>query len=283
MAPFSFLIKQMITVTLLLLGLCFGSFVNALVWRLYKQSTGGKQKKGQFSITKGRSACVNCGHKLSTLDLIPLVSWLFLRGRCRYCNKKISAQYPVVEASTALLFLVSYFFWPDEIIGWEVATFTIWLLCLIGFMALIVYDLRWMLLPNKIIFTLYGFAGLFVISSALSASSYKPILEAFIGILIGGGIFYLLFIISSGKWIGGGDVKLGFLLGALVGGPAPALIALFTASLLGTATSVPLILFGKAKRSTRIPFGPFLIAGAIIAQLFSEPLTSWYISTFIGV
>lgn len=276
----------MIIAILILLGLCFGSFVNAFVWRLHEQHKPKKQRKAgdkELSITKGRSMCVHCGHTLQTLDLIPVLSWLSLAGKCRYCKKSISPQYPLVELGTAALFVGSYFFWPNRLAGWENAAFALWLVCLTGFMALIIYDLRWMLLPNKIVFSLYGVAGLFIIAKLLSEKSPGPVLSALAGVLIGGGIFYLLFTISKGKWIGGGDVKLGFLLGALVGGPANALLVLFLASLLGSALALPLVAAGRAKRTTRIPFGPFLIIAAIIVQLFGSALTAWYVKNFIDI
>ncbi len=107
-------------------------------------------------------------------------------------QKKISPQYPLVELGTALLFAGSYLFWPARLAGWENLAFGLWLACLTGFVALIIYDIRWMLLPNKIVFSLYGFAGLFVLSKVLAESSLQPVLSALAGVLIGGGIFYLI-------------------------------------------------------------------------------------------
>lgn len=274
----------MIIVLLAVLGLCLGSFANALVWRIYQQDKAktAKQKK-KYSISTGRSMCVHCSHQLSQLDLVPVFGWLLLQGKCRYCKKPISWQYPAVELVTALLFVTSYIAWNNPIAGWEIASFGLWLVCLVGFAALIVYDIRWMLLPNRIIFPLYGVAAFFVGSRMLAEQSLQPFVTACIGVLIGGGIFYLLFQISKGKWIGGGDVKLGFLLGALVGGPQNALLLLFLASVLGTVLIVLLMGAHKVTRNTRIPFGPFLIAGAIIAQLAGHDLVNWYIDTFITI
>lgn len=274
----------MIIFELILLGLCFGSFVNALVWRLHKQSAAKKLKDPKkYSISQGRSMCVHCGHQLGVTDLLPIVSWLGLRGKCRYCRKKIPWQYPLVELATPLLFVGSYFFWPERIAEWEIAAFVLWLAALVGFVALVVYDLRWMLLPNKIVFPLYGVAALFVLARILQEKSLEPLLGAVIGILIGGGLFYLLFQLSGGKWIGGGDVKLGFLLGALVGGPLQAMLMLFLASVLGSVLGTSLIASKKATRKTRIPFGPFLITGAIVVMLFGAQLSGWYIDHVILV
>jgi prepilin signal peptidase PulO-like enzyme (type II secretory pathway) len=276
----------MIIAILILLGLCFGSFTGALVWRLHEQSLPAKQRKAgkqELSMTKGRSMCERCGHTLQVIDLIPVLSWISLRGRCRYCKQPISWQAPVLELVTASLFVSSYLYWPEPFGGWKTINFGLWLVCLVGLIALIVYDLRWMLLPNRIIFPLYGVTAAFILTMVLSEHSLTPLYDSLTGILIGGGLFYFIFLISNGRWIGGGDVKLGFLLGALVGGPLNAAILLFLASLMGSAVSLPLILSGKASRSTRIPFGPFLIAAATIVLLFGTSISGWYVNNFIDI
>lgn len=276
----------MIIAICILLGLCFGSFVNAFVWRLRQKTLEPKKRKASLedlSITKGRSMCVNCGHTLHTLDLLPVVSWVALRGRCRYCRKPISWQYPLVELTTAVLFVVSYIFWPYSLEGIAVLALGLWWVCLVGFMALLIYDIRWMLLPNKIIFPLYGVAALFVVVRMLTESSFEPLVGAAFGVVIGGGIFYALFQVSRGSWIGGGDVKLGFLLGALLGDAVLAGLALFIASLLGTVLAVGLMVSRKLTAKSRIPFGPFLIAATIIVQLFGQDIVDWYSRYFINI
>ena len=140
----------MVYVILVLLGLCFGSFVNALVWRI-------KSKKDWV---KARSVCVNCKHQLSVLDLVPVLSWIFLRAKCRYCKKPISIQYPLVELLTAGLFIASYHWWPyvisTDISSW--LPFAVWLVCVVGLVAMAVYDLRWMIIPDKIVVPLIALA-----------------------------------------------------------------------------------------------------------------------------
>lgn len=261
------------------LGLCFGSFVNALVWRLHKQEKAkSKKARARYSIARGRSMCVHCWHTLAVRDLIPVFSWLLLRGRCHYCKKPISGHYPLVELLTAALFVLSYLWWPEPLEGAEVLRLGVWLVCLVGFMALTVYDLRWMLLPNRIIFPLIGLVAAAVVVETVALQSIQPVLTAGYGALFGGGIYYLLFQISGGRWIGGGDVKLGCLLGLLVGGPVNALLVLFFGSLLGTLVIVPLLLSQKISAKTHIPFGPFLIAAALITQLFGRRLIDWYLA-----
>lgn len=280
----------MIIAALVLGGLAFGSFVNALVWRLHMQAGGLKKSKrskasaGRYSITKGRSMCVHCKHELAAKDLIPVISWLFLRGKCRYCSKPISWQYPVVELATSLLFVASYLFWPNSLTGLEVVHFGLWLIVLTGLVALAVYDLKWMLLPNKIIFPLYGVVAIDVLVRCVHADNILTALsQAVAAVVIGGGLFYVLFQYSKGSWIGGGDVKLGFLIGGIVYLPVQAMLVLFVASLLGTFYTVPLLLLKKASRSSRIPFGPFLIVGTIVVVLFGVRLSEWYLEWVLGV
>lgn len=276
----------MVILFLILLGLCLGSFVNALVWRLREQSqTKSRAKKQELSILKGRSVCPHCKHKLTLKDLVPVLSWLSLSGKCRYCKKPISKQYPAVEIVTAALLIVSYLAWPYTLFGWsgaEITIFGLWVLILTGLVALAVYDIKWFELPDKIVFPI---TVLGLIMVGLIASTYGDILiarDALIGVLLIFGIFCGLSIVSKGTWIGDGDVKLGILLGLLAGSLINGLLLLFVASVLGTLYSVVLGATGKQKfnRKMRIPFGPFLIAAAVVTVLFGIDITSWY-SDFI--
>lgn len=270
-------IIDMIIILLFLAGLMFGSFVNALVWRVHKQSKlTGKKDKAKYSISKGRSMCSHCDHELAPKDLIPVISWLSLGGKCRYCHKPIEDS-PLVEIATAILFAVSYAFWPYGFESKGLTLFLLWLAILVGLVALAVYDLRWYLLPNRILYPLLWLAIIQVfVVSLIFGGGKASLVEAAWGVLIGGGIFYLLFQVSQGKWIGGGDVKLGVVLGLLVGGPVASMLVIFLASLLGTCIALPLMLTGKMTSKSRLPFGPLLITGAIIVYLFAAPLLDWY-------
>lgn len=271
----------MIVLALVLLGLCLGSFINALVYRLHWQEThqgADKNKRKLYSIRVGRSICPNCKHELAAKDLVPVLSWLILKRRCRYCKEPISAQYPVVEAGTAFLFVLSYTFWPEEVSGGYVAVFAVWLGILTGLIALAVYDIRWMILPNKIVFPMYALASVSIFIQVLITDDPGLILDSLAGLLVGGGIFYVLFQASGGKWIGGGDVKLGFLLGAIAGDPMAAFFVLFAASLLGSVFSVLMILKNRMHPKSKIAFGPFLIIAAIIQQLAGDRIIDWYYS-----
>jgi len=278
----------MIIAVLVVFGLALGSFINALTWRLHEQSKEAGKKKpdkkylSSLSIGRGRSMCPICKHELAAKDLIPLLSWLSLQGRCRYCGKAISTQYPLVEAITAVSYVASYIWWPVPLHGAQIAVFVLWLALLVGLIALLVYDLRWLLLPNRIIYPLSLIAGAqAVIIISISGKPLITLLNTVLGIAVGGGIFYVLFQVSKGRWIGGGDVKLGWLLGLILGSPLKSLLFIFIAALSGSLVSLPMLINGRLKRTSIIPFGPFLIIGAIIAQLFGTDLLHWYQQTFI--
>jgi leader peptidase (prepilin peptidase)/N-methyltransferase len=287
----------MIIVILAVLGLCFGSFVNALVYRIHEQAKlegkkptkASKKQLEALSISKGRSMCPHCKHELAAKDLVPAVSWLLLRGKCRYCNKPIPDT-PIPELVTPLLFIVSYLVWPFSLhhmagngIDAGIAYFIFWCIFLVGFVALAIYDLKWYILPDRIVFPLVG-VGLIevVLRATVYGGGWQTILGAFWGVLIASGIFYVLFQLSAGRWIGGGDVKLGLVLGLIVGGPVRAFLLLFTASVLGTLVALPFLLTGRMKRTSKLPFGPFLLAATIIVVLWGGGAIAWYTRTLIG-
>jgi leader peptidase (prepilin peptidase)/N-methyltransferase len=291
-------------------GLCLGSFINALVWRLHEQenvNTGKSSYKSELelrpitkkksthvdsarvdtaslSIIHGRSMCPYCKHQLAALDLIPLFSWIVLKGKCRYCKHPISAQYPIVELLTCFLFVFSYLSWPYNINGLSAVLFIIWLISLVGMIALIIYDLYWLLLPNRIIYPLTVLALAYAIINIIySHHLLSSIINLVAAVLIGGGIFYILFQLSSGKWIGGGDVRLGWLLGLIAGTPSRSILLIFLASLVGTIITLPLLASHRLKRTSTIPFGPFLILGLIITELFGSHILNWYQTALFAI
>ncbi len=273
----------MIIAALLVVGLCLGSFVNALVWRLHEQETETDKKKPNkkylkdLSISTGRSMCPDCHHTLGVHDLLPVVSWLSVGGKCRYCRRPISWQYPVVELATAGLFIASWLWWPLAVSGLQAVVFGAWLLLVTGLMALTVYDIKWMLLPDRIVYPLGAIALIMAVASVANhQNSTQAIINELLAVVIGGGLFYVLYQVSNGKWIGGGDVKLGWLLGLVVGTPAQAMLFIFIAAVLGTGLALPLLVSGKLRNNSVIPFGPLLISGAIISVLFGGSILAWY-------
>jgi leader peptidase (prepilin peptidase)/N-methyltransferase len=280
----------MLIAALAVLGLIFGSFVNAFVWRLHEQEELRDRKKkptkaqlDTFSILKGRSMCPDCRHELAAKDLVPLFSWLSLKGRCRYCGKPISWQYPAVEASTAVLFAVSYLFWPVDISGIGLFQFIVWLGFIVAFMALAVYDLRWYLLPNRIVYPLIVVAALETVIVAISGKDIGLLIQPLLGALVLSGTFWLLFQVSAGRWIGGGDVKLAVVLGLLAATPLKALLVLFFSSVIGTICSIPILLRGKKALKAQVPFGPFLLAATVVVVLFGQQIIDWYSNRLLGM
>lgn len=273
----------MIIFAVMLLGLVLGSFVNAFVWRLHEQEAlSGKkspavlEKLKQLSITRGRSMCPSCHHELAVSDLVPVFSWLWLRGRCRYCHNPISGQYPVVELLTAALFGLSYVSWPLGYHGVGLFQLVLWLFFVVAFMALAIYDLRWFLLPDRVVMPLILVAAAEVVVVALWKHSFSALWLPASGALVIFGLFWSLFQVSKGAWIGGGDVKLALVLGLLAASPLRAFLVIFFASLLGTLACLPLLARGRLSFKVHIPFGPFLLAAVVLVQLYGTYIIDWY-------
>lgn len=280
----------MIIAILAALGLIFGSFVNAMVWRLHEQAADSRSKSktkkqkhltsDELSITKGRSMCSRCHHSLSALDLIPVISWLMLGGKCRYCRQPI-ADNPLVELTLPLLFVWSYLAWPYDLSGsWHIGLFVVWLAIVVLYTALTVYDSRWFLLPNRLVFPLVGLAAVFSVLRIGSVEGYG-VLGLLLGVVVIAGLFWGLYQYSDGRWIGGGDVKLALALGMIAGTPLQAGLVIFTASLLGTIGSVPLLLRGRQGMKQQIPFGPYLLAGSGVVLLYGDRLIDHYQRLFL--
>lgn len=293
---------MIVVVFLIALGLVLGSFANALVWRLYEQAalreqitklsaklqakstkSGSKrltklqQELATLSMSRGRSMCSNCRHPLAPKDLVPFFSWLSLGGKCRYCRQPIQDP-PILEAGLPVLFVLSYIFWPLNLqTTYGVVALVMWLVVLVGFLALTLYDFRWFLLPDVIVWPLAALALVQVVAHAtIFGGGWQVAVTAFWGVVVCSGIFYLLYTVSQGKWIGGGDVKLGIVLGLLAGGPFSGILLIFTASLLGTLASLPALLRHQLKRTSVIPFGPFLMAAGVVVVLFGQAITTWF-------
>jgi prepilin signal peptidase PulO-like enzyme (type II secretory pathway) len=273
----------MVYAWLLILGLCLGSFVNALVWRLREQEQLlvtkpkgiGKQLR-KLSITRGRSMCTHCGHALAPKDLVPVLSWLYLRGKCRYCHKPI-VDTPLAELLLPLLFILSYSAWPFVPNGWDevaIAVFVVWLLILTCFLALAIYDARWQLLPNKLVVPLTIMGAAMVALLAYDAADWYVLRDAVAAAVGYFGVFYVLYSVSKEQWIGGGDVKIAISLGLIAGSPLAATLALFIASCTGTIFALPMII--RRQKKAMIPFGPFLIAGTIAVFLWENEIMTWY-------
>jgi prepilin signal peptidase PulO-like enzyme (type II secretory pathway) len=263
-----------LAIALGVLGAAMGSFIDALTWRLHTKR----------NFVSDRSECEHCHHKLSVLDLVPILSWVMLGGRCRYCRKPISPLVPLVEVTMAVLFVVSCLYWPLGFAQWQaVALFGLWLVYLVFLGALFVYDLRWMLLPDVLV---YPLIGLGFIDAALrlslvpgaTVSDYAA--HVVLGVLAMAGIYWLLYTISKGRWVGFGDVKLAIFMG-LVLGWQKTLLVLMLANVIGLLVVVPGLVGKKLTPKSHVPFGPFMIAAFVIVGLFGDRIIEWYLHTFI--
>lgn len=256
----------------IVLGLVTGSFLTSFIVRL---------REGRDFIV-GRSQCSHCRQTLGLLDLIPVASYLFLGGRCRHCKKPIGGFYPVTELIMATVAASLYIWWPFALQsggdwGLFYLVFVIWVLLV----ALALYDLRWYLLPNRIVFFVFLLA-LVALGARLALGHDIDFWNLILSCLAGGGLFYLLFLVSE-RYIGGGDVKLGLVLGFLLADWQLTLLMLIMSSCLGTLFAVPAFFYKKRKEADdkkefQIPFGPFLILSTLIAFLVGSHILDWYFS-----
>ncbi|MCC6348255.1 MAG: prepilin peptidase [Candidatus Eisenbacteria bacterium] len=246
-----------IGISVVLLGLVMGSAVTALAWRV---------PRGE-SWVHGRSRCPKCGHVLGVADLFPVLSWAVNRGRCRHCGVGVSARYPLTE-----LLCAAWAFLAWQKLG---LTPAFPLVAFWGFLlvALLWIDLDFQLLPDAL--TLPG--TLLGIGAALLGPGAR---HAMFGMLAGAGLLWLVaelyFRVRKVEGLGGGDVKLAAMFGAVLGGPL-ALLTIFLAALGGTVWAGVLLARGKADGRTPLPFGTMLAPAAMVVFLWGEPAFRWYL------
>lgn len=244
---------------LFVVGLCVGSFLNVVIARV---------PEGR-SVVSPRSACPRCGAEIQWYDNVPLVSYALLRARCRRCGEPISIRYPIVELLTGLLFVFA---------GWHLGLsidLLPALLLLTALVAITAIDLDRQLIPDVI--SLPGIAvGLF-----LSAIIGRPgWLDSLVGALVGGGIFFLIIVASRGG-MGGGDMKLGAMLGAFLGWKL-VLVAILLSVLAGGVVAIVLLALRRRGRKDAVPFGPFLALGGAVSLFWGRPILEWYLGVFAG-
>jgi leader peptidase (prepilin peptidase) / N-methyltransferase len=237
------------------LGLIIGSFCNVVVYRLPLEK----------SIVSPRSQCRACSNAIRPIDNIPLISYLILRARCRFCKERISLRYPAVEFAIGSLFVLLWLKFGVSLLFAGYAALTSTLLVV----ALIDYDHK--IIPNVI--TLPGI----VIGLGLSIWTLPiTLMESLSGLLLGGGLFYLIAFLTKGG-MGGGDIKLIAMIGSFLGWPG-ALFTIFSGALLGSLVGIALMLLGRKGRKDKVPFGPFLSCGAILFILSGKDLIDWYLN-----
>lgn len=258
-----------------LFGLIIGSFLNCLIWRLYR---------GESLL--GRSYCPKCGKQISWYDNIPLLSFILLKGKCRLCGQAISWQYPLVELTAGILFVMAFYLNQElGIRNQELNIFTfipnsLFLLRLLYdcffisvMIVIFIYDLRWYMILD--IITLPACAIIFILNIFLGLNWLNLLIS---GIIISS-FFLVQFVISRGRWIGGGDIRLGLLIGLALGWP-DAIVALFLAYFIGSIIGLSLILAGRKQLGSQVPLGVFLSTASIITLFYGRIILDWYLGLF---
>lgn len=283
------MINILIYVFVFLAGLAFGSLINVLIYRLPIEE----------DVVVKPSHCVNCQNKIKPYDLIPVISYIFLRGKCRHCGEKISIQYPLIELLTALIFTGIYyrFGWVISLQGFQaitvndlVNTLSIFLLSVI-FLTVFFIDLKHYIIPNQMIVfgivsglifaALKGINAFFMGANLYNFAPYKfdPLKDAGLAMLVGFLVFFLIVII--GEWImkaeamGMGDVKLMAVVGLFLGLKLTVL-SMFLSFIIGSVVSIFLLATKIKGRKDQIPFGPFIVLGSSIALIWGTQILSWY-------
>ncbi len=250
---------QLIFISIFIFGLIIGSFLNALIWRMHT-------KKSMME----RSCCPKCKHTLGIKDLIPLFSFFSQKGKCRYCQKKISWQYPLVEFFTGILYCFVFLKNSDiSLLSYNSITLFRDLFFISVLIIIFVYDLKYGYILDKV--TLPAMLVGLILNLILEVPWQNLLLAA----IIGGGFFLAQFLISKGQWIGGGDIRMGALMGFFLGWPQ-ILVALFFSYIIGAIIGVSLIILKKKTWKSEIPFGVFLTIGAIISLFFGEQILLIY-------
>ena len=277
--------------TLTLLGLLVGSFLNVVIHRLpimmerswqqeYRDYFAENSDENQpaaaperFNLMVPRSACPHCGHAITALENIPILSWLMLRGRCRGCQTRISARYPLVELCTGLATLaIAWHFQP----GWPLlgALLLTWTL-----IALTCIDLDKMLLPDQLTLPLL-WLGLLLNISGHFVSLQDAVLGAVFGYLVLWSLYWSFKLLTGKEGMGYGDFKLLAALGAWLGWQALPLI-LILSSLVGAIVGITLLLLRRHQQGNPIPFGPYLAIAGWIALLWGNDITNWYLQNLL--
>ena len=244
-----------------LFGACFGSFANVLIYRL---------PKGESIM--GRSHCMNCGRTIPWYHNVPFFAYFFLKGKCAFCGARFSLRYPFIELLTAILFTAIAAYYG---MSWTTLEY---LILVFGLIVGSFIDLDHMILPDEI--TLGGLA-IGLLGATLNPE--REFMEAFLGVLIGGGtlwlVAYVYFVFTGRDGLGGGDIKLLAWLGSLLGWKSIPFIILFS-SMTGSVVGLAMSRKNREGLKTVIPFGPFIAAAAVFYMLGLKSVGIWYLQLF---
>jgi len=249
-----------------ILGAVIGSFLNVVICRL-------PEKK---SVVRDRSACPHCKAIIKPIDLIPIVSFFILGGKCRQCRKNISWQYPLVEFITGLIF-VFLAYYHNIIVDFNNLAFYRDLVFACGLLVVFMTDLLYYYIFDAVVLPMMFFAG--IVNFFLLANSTNYLLtlgHLALAAVVGGGFFYIQYVLSKGKWVGGGDIYLGIMMGLMLSWPN-ILVALFIAYVGGALVSLGLMIFRKKGLKSIVPFAVFLSAATFIVLLYGTQILNWYL------
>lgn len=240
-------------------GLVLGSFFNALIYRIGHN----------MSVARGRSKCPYCGHVLGFFDLIPVISYLLLRGRCRYCKKHIGWHYPVIELTTASIALGLYAHYGLS------DTLLLALVAIVFLIPLFIIDARYYIVPDSI-----SIPAIFCVV-LVQWWRAEPVSSLLLGAAVAGGFFLAQYVVSHGRWIGEGDIRLGVLMGVCLGFPLT-IVALALAYISGAFVGIGLLVAKKKTMSSPLPFGTMLTAATLVTMVYGDMLLRVYLG-FIGL
>lgn len=283
-----------------ILGAALGSFAVATVWRLRAlqlkadKTAGEHLNKAEVAFSNkftqsfglnDHSVCLHCDYRLRWFDLIPVISWILLRGKCRKCRKNIGYSEIIAEIGMGLVFVLSYAFWPlgtDTITG--IVTLVLWAIMLVLLCIHFFYDLKWQLLPDRITTIFFAVAAVYwAIGWATNplATTSSIAIDTAVSLAVLPGFYGLLYLVSKGNWIGLGDVKMLIPMALVLMSWQNSFLLLFLSNFIGCLVLLPAMLSKKVARGAHIPFGPFLIVGFVLVVLWGSAIMDVYLRNIL--
>lgn len=253
---------------LFILGAAVGSFTSVVIYRMHK---------GEKGIFRGRSKCTNCETQLNPLDLVPIASYLVLRGKCRYCSKAISYMYPTLEVVSGAIFALLFWKFPFVDGAMNFSSPFVGMYALYAFYAFVLiftffYDLHYLEVSDEIMLPAILVAFIVTLAAPLTPN----FVDALLGALVGAAFFGIQYLVSKGTWIGLGDLRIGAFMGAIFGLKL-VIVALFVSYILGSVVALIISVRKRKLVGVKIPFAPILVTGTFITIFFGTNILTWYI------